>query len=128
MCSEMTMKQQNKPLCNGTKDPRIITEPLCKNCIYYAGEVEEYHGWLCSYIHEWQKMSKEIIPTKEDQIAFHRKAAAICGSLMYDNPGKYSRFYGQPVPFGYEATIKELKKQRDFHKRQAKKLYEELEE
>ena len=70
---------------------------------------------------------KETIPTIEERISFHRKEAERTGGLMYDNPGKYSRYYLQPVPRGFEEEVKSLKKLRDFHKRMYDKLVDELE-
>lgn len=59
---------------------------------------------------------------------YHKKEGDKYGSLMYSNPGKYSRYYGQPVPFGYEAEIAEYKKLRDFHKRKYDRLMDKLDQ
>lgn len=59
---------------------------------------------------------------------YHKKEGDKYGSLMYSNPGKYSRYYGQPVPFGYEAEIAEYKKMRDSHNRKYDRLMDKLDQ
>lgn len=66
---------------------------------------------------------QDLVAAILSKIRQEQERSSICYSLMYDNPGKYTRLYKQPIPFGFETEIKNLKKERDLHDKRAKKLW-----
>ena len=67
---------------------------------------------------------QDIIAAIISVVHDERERAEKYNHLMYDNPGKYTRLYKQPIPCGYEDDVKQLKKARDAHKKTADKLWQ----
>jgi hypothetical protein len=73
-------------------------------------------------------MYKELIPSLREIMIFHKNESERYYSLMYVNPGKYSRYYGAGIPFGYEEEIKTLRKLRNWHLKKYREIRDQLEE
>ena len=66
---------------------------------------------------------QDIVAAIISKIREEQDRAGTCYTLMYVNPGKYSRRYRESVPFGFEEEVKNLNKERQLHLKLVKKLW-----